>query len=196
LNKLIIGSALLFALASSSTLMAQTRGGGGNFKPSTPARGPAPFRGTPQPHPAPPTGGARGGGDRGGNRGGAPPATARNFADKAGHPNVPHVDKGRWVGHDTGRNDAAYHMDHPFEHGRFTGGIGRGHVWHLAGGGPSRFGFNGFFWSVAAADLAYCNDWLWDSDNIIIYDDPDHDGWYLAYNVRLGTYIHVEYLGN
>jgi hypothetical protein len=116
--------------------------------------------------------------------------------DKPGHPIAPHVDAGtdRWVGHVP--NPAAYHLDHPWEHGHFPGVIGARQIWRLGGGGPSRFWFGGFYFSVAPADIAYCDGWDWTTDDIILYDDSDDPGWYLAYNVRLGIYVHVMYLGS
>jgi hypothetical protein len=125
------------------------------------------------------------------------PSEAPKYSDKGGHPEAPHVhNNGKWIGHDSGRDDARYHVDSPWAHGRFNGGFGRGHVWRIEGGNRERFWFGGFYFGVAAADYAFCDGWDWGTDQISIFEDPDHDGFYLAYNVRLGTYCHVQYLGN
>lgn len=164
--------------------------GGGHI----PARGPAQYH-APAPSPAAKHD------DRGGrprdDRGGQQSGERRTYRDQPSHPDAPHVhaEDNRWVGHDSGRDDRHYHLDHPWEHGRFPGAIGRSHVWRIEGGARDRFWFGGFFFSVAEYDYDICNDWRWDYDDLVIYDDPDHVGWYLAYNVRLGTYIHVTYLG-
>jgi hypothetical protein len=156
--------------------------GGGHVPP----RGPAPAR-APRQAPAQPQQHAE-----------PAPRVEQNHitADRKGHPDVPHVDakNNRWVGHDSGRSDPHFHVDQPWAHGRFSGGFGPRHVFRLAGGNRQRFWFNNFYWDVAPYDYNIVADWNWDGDDVVIYEDPDHDGWYLAYNSRLGTYAHVEYL--
>jgi hypothetical protein len=199
----------VLALTMMSSDSARAQGTRGDPQRGQPQRG-QPQRG--QTKPAPPPQPEVGGGHipaRGPTRTPAPavretPPPARGAVrpeqrtpDQPGHPAPPHVHvtDNRWVGHDTGPTDPNLHLDRPWQHGHFTGPIGAQHVWRLRGGGRDRFDVGGFFFQVAPYEYSYTDSWLWDNDDIVIYDDPDHDGWYLAYNVRLGTYVHVMYLG-
>jgi hypothetical protein len=124
------------------------------------------------------------------------PATENHVAvDRRGHPDLPHVHSrnDQWVGHNSGSNDPHYRISQPWAHGRYGGGFGSSFA--LGGGNRERFWFGSFYWDVAPYDYNIVADWNWTGDQIVIYEDPDHVGWYLGYNPRLGTYAHVEYLG-
>lgn len=194
----------LIALAAMSlfvymgqSLYAQERGGEANRGQARgnqaggqhfPQHGPA--RGTAQPRPE-----ARGGAPQAGRPGGQPQAARPE--DRGGAPNRgavaaarPHVQGEQWVQH-----EHVPHIDHPFPHGEFRLGFGASHVFYIQGGNRERFWFNGNYFEVAPVDWPYVVDWNWNGDPIAIYQDPDDPGYYLAYNGRLGTYVHVIYLG-
>ena len=50
-------------------------------------------------------------------------------------------------------------------------------------------------WVVATYDVPHCRDWSWDRDDVYVYDDDHHPGWYLLFNARLGRSVHVEFSG-
>jgi hypothetical protein len=128
-----------------------------------------------------------------------PPPSARPAPPAPPHDQRPRVDRatGRWEGHDFGPADPRFRVEHPWARGRFTGSMGRGHVYRLRGWEEPRhrFWFGSSYFTVAEPDWAYVDDWSWNSDQVVIYEDPDHPGYYLAYNERTGTYAHVVYDG-
>lgn len=48
--------------------------------------------------------------------------------------------------------------------------------------------------SSYAENAASIYDWDWDVDHLVLYRDPLHSGWYLAFNTRLGTCFRIMFL--
>jgi hypothetical protein len=133
----------------------------------------------------------------------APPARSNPVEQRqtehlpTGHVNdMPHVNHDQWFGHEQ-PNDARFHMDHPFSHGRFThfGPTFRYPVVRIDAN-LHRFWFRNGSFEVASWDWPLCAEWCWDcGEDFVVYDDPDHPGWNLLYNVHTGVYVHVQYMG-
>ena len=110
---------------------------------------------------------------------------------------TPHVNHDHWYGHDA-PNDGRYRIAHPVERGRFEH-FGPSYRYNVVriDRDAHRFWLNGgFFFQIAPWDWDFAASWCWDcGDNFVVYDDPDHPGWYLVYNAETGTYVHAQYMG-
>ncbi len=112
---------------------------------------------------------------------------------------LPHVNHDRWYGHDQ-VGDARFHLATPFAHGRFAH-VGPSFRYNVlrVDAGLHRFWLpGGFYFEVAPWDWPVSADWCWDcgGDDFAVYDDPDHPGWYLVYNIHTGQYVHAQYMGS
>ena len=141
------------------------------------------------------------------NGGHIPPAPERRADPNAGREahkfedgrasDRPHVANDHWYGHEA-PNDPRFHIDHPFPHGHFAhfGASYRYRVvrYDIA---AHRFWFAGGGFEIAAWDWAQCADWCWNcgADDFVVYEDSDHVGWYLVYNIHTGVYVHAQFLG-
>ena len=98
----------------------------------------------------------------------------------------------------TPANDARFHLDKPFEHGHFAH-VGPNYRYRVSRFDAANREFwlpGGFFFQIADFDWALASDWCWDcGDDFTVYEDPDHPGWYLVYNVQTGAYVHAQYMG-
>jgi hypothetical protein len=104
----------------------------------------------------------------------------------------------RFRDRDRDRDDGRYRLARPFEHGRFRflGPRYRYPVVRIEIGARRVWLGSGFSFEIAAWDWPYAQPWCWQCDQFAIYVDPYHPGWYLLWDLRLGRYVHVRYLGH
>jgi len=128
----------------------------------------------------------------------APAAKPQTEHFQTGHVNsTPHVSHNTWYGH-AAPNDPRFHVDQPFEHGHFAN-VGPSHRFAVSRIDRDHHFFylpDGAYFQIADWDWALAADWCWDcGDDFVVYEDPDHPGWYLVYDVETGAYVHAIYMG-
>ena len=109
----------------------------------------------------------------------------------------PHVANDHWYGHNE-KNDARFRLAQPYAHGRFEhfGPTFQYRVGRVDLANRRFWLTGGFGFEVALWDWPFAADWCWTcADDIVVYDDTDHPGWYLIYNTETGVYVHAQYLG-
>jgi hypothetical protein len=108
---------------------------------------------------------------------------------------VPYVRDNHWYGH-AAPNDARFHLARPFPFGRFAL-AGPSHTYRITRVdlGARRFWLPGGYFEIADWEWGVTAPWCWTCDDFTVYLDPDHDGWYLVYDVRMGEYAHAQVLG-
>ena len=116
---------------------------------------------------------------------------------EAGRPHVavPYVRDGHWYGH-AAPDDVRFRLARPFEFGRFAH-AGPGHVYRVSRVelGARQIWLPGGRFEIADWEWATTAPWCWTCDDFVVYLDPDHAGWYLVYDVRMGEYVHARFLG-
>ena len=114
-----------------------------------------------------------------------------------GHPHgpVPYVRDGHWYGH-AAPDDVRFRLARPFEFGRFAL-PGPSHLYRVTRVDldARRIWLPGGHFEIAAWEWANTAPWCWTCDDFVVYVDPDHVGWYLIYDARMGEYVHAQFLG-
>jgi len=111
--------------------------------------------------------------------------------------NTPHVANDHWYGHDK-PNDRRYQLARPFEHGHFEH-FGPSYRYNIVRIDPNLHRFwlpGGYFFDIPAWDWPLAADWCWNcGEDFVVYEDPDHPGWYLLYDSQTGAFVHALYMG-
>lgn len=112
--------------------------------------------------------------------------------------NTPHVANDKWYGHDA-PNDKRFQLSKPFAHGHFErfGPTNRYSIERFDASLHRFWLSGGFYFEIAPWDWVMAQGWCWTctGDDFVVYEDTDHLGWYLLYNVHTGLYLHAQYMG-